>query len=150
MNVCRSPNNREEFEQYYQLRWEVLRQPWRQPLGSERDDKENASIHRMIIDENKQILAVGRLEKIDNVTGQIRFMAVQSNNQGLGLGKQMIHALELAAQQLGLTHIMLHARENAETFYTGLGYQSEHLSHLLYGEIQHIRMSKQMSLGVNK
>ena len=142
MNVCRSPSNALEFDQYYQLRWEMLRKPWQQPIGSERDDNENESTHRMIVDENNQVIAVGRLEQINNVMGQIRFMAVRDSAQGQGLGKQMMKALELAAKEQGLTRIVLHAREKAEAFYLGLGYQSDGLSHLLYGQIQHICMNK--------
>ena len=41
----KEPVTEEEFEQYYILRWRILRQPWNQPRGSEKDDKENKSIH---------------------------------------------------------------------------------------------------------
>lgn len=144
MHVCRSPQNASEFEQYYQLRWLILRKPWHQPLGSERDGNEETSTHRMIIDDKQQVLAVGRLEKLEQNTGQIRFMAVAEHSQGQGLGKQLMSALEYAAKTQGLTHIMLHARENAEKFYCDLGYKSSGLSHLLYGKIQHVRMTKQI------
>ena len=71
MNVCRAPITEQEFEQYYHLRWQVLRQPWQQPVGSERDTIEQTCIHRMIIDENNTVLAVGRLEKVNQFTGKI-------------------------------------------------------------------------------
>jgi len=35
MNTLRSSKNAEEFAQYYQLRWQILRKPWQQALGSE-------------------------------------------------------------------------------------------------------------------
>ena len=54
MNTCKAPQTSEEFEQYYQLRWEILRQPWHKALGSEQDELEQQSIHRMILDENNQ------------------------------------------------------------------------------------------------
>lgn len=150
MNVCRSPSNAEEFSHYYQLRWQILRKPWEQPIGSERDGNEDTSTHRLIINDNKQVLAVGRLEKNDNNSGQIRFVAVSNSAQGQGLGKQLMAELEREASIQGLTHIMLHARENAKDFYLGLGYQIQELSHLLYGEIQHIKMHKKIiSLEVN-
>ena len=145
MNVCRSPKNAVEFEQYYQLRWQVLRKPWGQALGSERDRLEQESFHRMIIDENNKVLAVGRLEKTSQFSGQIRFMAVSTAAQGQGLGQIIIKALELAAQKLGITDLTLNAREIAMTFYQKLGYQSHGFSHLLFDEIKHFAMSKTLT-----
>lgn len=145
MNVCRSPSNALEFEQYYVLRWEILRQPWGQPLGSERDTKEHECIHRMIIDDNYQMVAVGRLEQSSQFNGQIRFMAVRESAQGQGFGQQIMTALECEAKKLGITEITLNARENAEAFYQRLGYSSIALSHKLYGEIQHILMKKDLN-----
>ncbi|KGJ87920.1 bifunctional GNAT family N-acetyltransferase/hotdog fold thioesterase [Colwellia psychrerythraea] len=142
MNVCRSPKTAVEFEQYYQLRWQVLRKPWGQALGSERDSLEQESFHRMIIDENNTVLAVGRLEKSSQFSAKIRFMAVSSKAQGQGLGQIIIKALELAAQKLGITELSLNARESAMAFYLKLGYQSHGFSHLLFDEIKHFSMSK--------
>ena len=34
------PKSPEDFKKYYNLRYEVLRKPWNQPIGSERDRKE--------------------------------------------------------------------------------------------------------------
>ena len=145
MNVCRSPKTAEEFEQYYQLRWKILRQPWGQTLGSERDNLEQESIHRMIIDENDKVLAVGRLEKSSQFTGQIRFMAVSEAAQGQGLGQQMMSSLERQAQKLGITDLTLNARENAVSFYQRLSYTLHNFSHLLFDEIKHFSMSKTLT-----
>jgi len=146
MSVCRSPKTAEEFEQYYQLRWQVLRQPWGQALGSERDNLEQESFHRMVIDKNNKVLAVGRLEKTSQYSGQIRFMAVSQSAQGQGLGRQIIEALEQQAKILGITDLTLNARENALSFYQKLGYISKGFSHLLFDEIKHFTMSKELSL----
>lgn len=145
MNVCRSPKNALEFEQYYQLRWQILRKPWEQPLGSERDGLEQESLHRMIIDVNENVLAVGRLEKSSQFSGQIRFMAVSTKVQGQGLGQQIISELEYQAQKLGITEITLNAREDAVGFYRKLGYSLQDFSHLLFDKIKHFTMSKTLS-----
>ena len=149
MNVCRSPKTAVEFERYYQLRWQVLRKPWGQALGSERDGLEQESFHRMIIDENNKVLAVGRLEKTSQFCGQIRFMAVSPKAQGQGLGKIIINALELQAKKLGITDLTLNARENAMDFYQKLGYKSHGFSHLLFDEIKHFAMSKTLTHAKN-
>jgi thioesterase domain-containing protein len=146
MNVCRSPKTVLEFEQYYQLRWQVLRQPWGQALGSERDSLEKESFHRMIMDDNSKVLAVGRLEKTSQYSGQIRFMAVCPSTQGKGLGRKIIEALEQQAKKLGITELTLNAREIALSFYQKIGYISKGFSHLLFDEIKHFTMSKELPL----
>lgn len=142
MNCCRSPKNAIDFEKYYHLRWQVLRQPWQQPKGSEKDDVESQSFHRMVTNEVDDVLAVGRLERTGQYSGQIRYMAVSDAAQGQGLGKQIIQSLEVQAQQLGITDIVLNAREQALGFYEKLGYQLGQESHVLFDVIKHYQMSK--------
>jgi predicted GNAT family N-acyltransferase len=57
-----------------------------------------------------------------------------------------MHALEAQAQAKGWNEIILEARANAVPFYKSLGYQIEQESYLLFGEIQHYRMKKALSL----
>jgi thioesterase domain-containing protein len=142
MLVCRSPNNIAEFEQYYQLRWQVLRQPWDQVRGSERDKFEDNGIHRMVIDESDQVLAVGRLDYTAQFLGEIRFVAVSPFAQGQGLGQQIMASLEQKAQLLGINSLSLKARESAISFYQKIGYQVQEYSHLLFDEIKHFCMHK--------
>ena len=99
MNTLRSPESIDEFTQYYQLRWQILRKPWQQPLGSEQDEHDNCSIHRMFIDEHGTVQAVGRLEKINSQLAKIRYMAVSKHLQGQGLGKKIIIELEQQAMR---------------------------------------------------
>ena len=145
MNTLRAPNNAEEFAQYYQLRWQILRAPWQQALGSEQDEYEQQSIHRMIINDLGKPLAVGRLEQSLSNQGQIRYMAVCESAQGQGLGQQIIAELELQASKLGLTELVLNAREDAVKFYLNQGYQKHEISHILFDDITHYRMSKTLS-----
>ena len=144
MNTLRAPKTAEEFSQYYHLRWQSLRKPWQQALGSEQDTQESYAIHRMIIDEKAKVIAVGRLEKITEHQGKIRFMAVDENHQGQGLGQRIIKSLEHKASQLGMTEICLHARHQAVDFYQSLGYENQGYSHTLFDEIKHDRMMKKL------
>jgi len=140
------PTTSEEFKKYYNLRYEILRKPWGQPPGSERDEREETSIHRMIIDNKTgNALAVGRLQFNSTHEAQIRFMAVSDDLQGKGLGSQITSALEDVAQGKGIQHIILSARENALQFYKNNGYEIVKKTHLLFGEIQHWLMQKQIS-----
>ena len=149
MIECRAPENAAEFEQYYQLRWKILREPWQQLKGSEQDELESQSIHRLIINEKKHILAIGRLHFTGNGCAQIRYMAVDNNYSGQGLGRQIIESLEQAARRFGVNTIQLNAREAAKGFYLQLGYQGEKYSHTLFNNVKHIAMEKQLNKPVN-
>jgi len=149
MNTLRSPENAEEFEKYFQLRWQVLRKPWQQVQGSEQDEFESRALHRMLISDREQVLAVGRLEKSDNHQAQIRYMAVCESAQGLGYGQQIIAELESQASQLGFTQIVLNAREKAVSFYQKLGYQQQGYSHTLFDDIKHYKMIKTINAHPN-
>jgi N-acetylglutamate synthase-like GNAT family acetyltransferase len=137
----KTPVTEKEWKAYYALRYEVLRAPWNQPLGSEKDDKEDQGHHLAAFDRDK-IIGVGRLDSVDAVTGQIRFMAVAPHQQGRGVGAAVIEALEMEAWKQGKTQVILHAREVAVDFYAKAGYQMMEKSHLLFGEIQHFLMQK--------
>ena len=46
------PQTPEEFKQYYGLRYKILRKPWGQPKGSERDNNDEISYHRILHPQN--------------------------------------------------------------------------------------------------
>ena len=140
------PNSSDEFEQYYNLRYEVLRKPWLQPKGSEKDDGDKSSIHRMIIDEsNGKAVAVGRLQFNTSEEAQIRYMAVSDNYQLKGYGNIIVKTLEDIALNKGIRNIILQARENALKFYWKNGYEIIEKSYLLFDEIQHWLMVKKIT-----
>ena len=144
MNII-EPKSSKEFRKYYNLRYEILRKPWGQPVGSERDEGETTSIHRMIIDEKTgEVLAVGRLQFNSIDEAQIRYMAVLDEFQGQGLGSQIISALENVARGNGNKWMILSARGNAIQFYKNNGYNIVRKTHLLFGEIQHWLMQKEL------
>jgi ribosomal protein S18 acetylase RimI-like enzyme len=71
-------------------------------------------------------------------------MAVAENTQRSGIGRLLMQFAENKAREIKLTKIILHAREQAQSFYSKLGYRYEEKSHLLFGEIQHHLMSKEI------
>lgn len=146
MYKCRAPKNKIELDSYYQLRWQVLREPWQQPKGSEKDDLESQSYHRVIVDDMENILGVGRLHLVGQNLAQIRYMAITKLAQGKGLGKRLLDEFEIISAKLGVSIIELNARENALGFYLKLNYQNQGFSHILYHQIRHNKMIKTLSL----
>tara|TARA_B110000116_G_C16626412_1_gene486205 strand:- start:179 stop:616 length:438 start_codon:yes stop_codon:yes gene_type:complete len=140
------PNTSDEFKIYYKLRYEVLREPWFQPKGSERDEEEETSLHRMIIDEpHGKAVAVGRLQFNTIEEAQIRYMAVSDDYQGKGYGRKMVKALDNIAREKGSRKIILQSRGNAVKFYEKNGYKIIEKSYLLFDQIQHWLMEKELS-----
>ena len=140
------PNTSDEFKIYFNLRYEVLRKPWLQPKGSERDDGDETSLHRMIIDEpNGKAVAVGRLQFNTIEEAQIRYMAVSDDYQGMGYGSKIVKALDNIAREKGSRKIILQSRGNAVKFYEKNGYKIIEKSYLLFDEIQHWLMEKELS-----
>ena len=136
------PKTEEEFEEYYELRWQVLRKPWGKPRGSERDDIEDKSIHIMV--KNDNILGVGRLHFNSNKEAQIRYMAVSAAHRKQGIGTMILKKLEEMARKKGAKYVVLNAREHAIGFYKKNGYRIVEKSYILFGSIQHFKMMKEL------
>jgi len=145
MFECRAPTSQQEFDQYYHLRWKILRKPLNQEQGSERDNLETQSIHRAIFDDKGNVIAVARLHFSGMFSAQIRYMAVSDDFQGKGLGKKLVIALENFAISLGIKMISLKAREQAVNFYQNISYVNIGFSHLLFNEIKHFNMEKKLA-----
>ncbi|MEO8087895.1 MAG: GNAT family N-acetyltransferase [Bacteroidota bacterium] len=138
------PKSEEEMEKYFNLRYEILRKPWNQPQSSTKDEWEAQSIHVLLLDENNEAIACGRLQLNSKEEGQIRSMAVRDDMQGKGFGKKIIEYIEAKAKERGLKIITLDARINAVKFYERSGYVVVGESYLLFGVIPHFKMEKKL------
>ncbi len=130
----------QDFEAYYALRYKILRQPWGQPPGSERDTDDNSSCHALIKNEMQEAIAVCRLQLNNVHTAQLRYMAVREDMQGKGLGRSLLTYMEEIACEKGITQVVLHARENARDL--KCGYHLIEPSYLLWNIIPHYYMRK--------
>lgn len=139
--IIKSPQTRDEFFKYYDLRWKILRAPWNHPKGSEQDELEGQSIHIMVVDD-ELVIGVGRAHFNSDAEAQFRYMAVDDNCQGRGVGKLILDELEKRVSEKGAKKIILHARDNAVKFYERNGYRVVKKSHTLFGSIPHFLMEK--------
>jgi len=140
-----SPQTLEEWKDYFHLRWQILRAPSQQHVGSERDkyDDLESTVHLAAI-EDGQIYSIGRLHFILPEKAQIRYMATHPDFREKGLGSLILEALEKRAKDVGVQTIILNAREAAVSFYERKEYVNKGKGHILYGEIQHFKMEKQL------
>ncbi len=137
------PETNADFEKYFTLRYEVLRKPWNQPKGSEQDEGDKTSQHVCLLF-NDEVIGVCRLQLNSASEAQIRYMGVHSNYQGMHLGDIMLAYFEVRAKELGIKTIFLQAREKAVSFYKRNGYQMIEKTFLLFDQIQHYSMQKNL------
>ncbi len=137
------PSSDDELTAYYDLRWRILRKPWDQPRGSERDDLDASSFKLMLKTPGDRAVAVGRLHFNSPEEAQVRYMAVDSEWARSGLGSRILQGLEAEARKRGARTIVLNSRDNAVGFYEKHGYALAGKAGALFGgKVQHVRMSK--------
>lgn len=137
----RRPITPKEWDNYYDMRYNVLRKPLNQPLGSERNDGDLSGRHFALYD-NQILRAIARLDKADDGISQVRFVAVHPDSQGKGYGRKIMKAVEEISIKAGNKKMILHARDYALDFYLRLGYVKIEKSYKLFDVLQHYLMEK--------
>lgn len=140
----KQPVSEDEFKNYYRFRWQLLRAPWSQPQGSEVDELEEKCFHLMAVNAEDETIGVARLQFNNAAEAQIRYMAVSKSYERQGIGRKLISSMEEHARNSGIKFIVLDAREAAVSFYKKLDYEITEKSYLLFNEIQHFRMRKEL------
>ena len=130
----------DEMKEYYHLRWKILREPLGLEEGTEKDDLEDQSIHRVVKIDN-QIIGVGRLHFVDDNDAQIRYMAVEDNFRESGVGKLIVDEFIKISENRNTKKIILYARESVIDFYKKLAFDIVREAHKLEN-IQHFLMEK--------
>ena len=143
--TIKTPVTEEEMEQYYNLRWKVLRAPFNLPKGSEKDDMEEESYHIIAITDENKVVGTGRVHFNDEEEAQIRFMAIDSPASGRSLGRRILSSLEEYARKNKASCVILNAREKAVSFYTRNGYKAIGEGLTTHGNIRHKKMRKFLS-----
>ena len=119
----RAPENEGELNQYFHFRWQILRAPFKLPQGSEKDEYESVSEHRLVCDANGAVLAVGRVHLNAPEEAQIRHVAVAAEYRMQGVGRFIIGALEEVARKLGAERVVTNSMESSVAFFKHCGYQ---------------------------
>jgi GNAT superfamily N-acetyltransferase len=138
----RTPISPDEWDDYYRLRYLVLRKPLGQPEGSERNEGDLTGEHFALYQDNI-LKAIARLDNYAPTISQVRFVAVDSSIQGKGYGKLIMEAVEKRSIETGNTKMILHARDYAVPFYEKLNYKLIEKSYKLFDVLQHYLMEKE-------
>lgn len=143
MYQLRVPATEQELKNYYRFRWEMLRKPLNQAEGSEKDAYDTLAHHQVAVDENEQIVAIGRLYINADNEAAIRFLAVDPTLRSRGLGTLIAMTLESVARKEGVKRVVCSAREDAVDFFTKLGFVNQgEITTMQTTPLRHYLMSK--------
>lgn len=145
MIIIKSPETREEFKEYYALRFEILRKPWGQPKGTEKDDYEPISQHFMAVDEQtRKIVGVVKLFEKEPGVGWFSHLGVASEFQKKGVGKLLMERVESTARSKGYKTLGCMSRLNTTAYFEKMGYTIAGLPGHYFGTIQVAWMEKSL------
>lgn len=140
-----TPNSEQDFADYFTFRWKMLREPWKAPVGSEKDEYEQVSQHRMIRHPNGEVVAVGRVHMNSAEEAQVRHIAVAKNFQGQGLAKMLLASLESVARLEGAVRMVTNSTQLSIPFFSSAGFETDStISSELGGQQRH-QMVKKLS-----
>lgn len=120
-----TPATEDELAAYYHFRWEMLRKPWNNPLGSEKDEYDQVGHHRMVREPDGRLIAIARLHYNSSDEAQIRHVAVSPDYQGKGLGRFIVSSLEGLAMEEGVKTLVTNSREISVPFFRHCGYEMQ-------------------------
>jgi ribosomal protein S18 acetylase RimI-like enzyme len=137
------PESKQDFDRYYDLRWKLLREPLKQPKGSERDELEERALHIMACRWDRVPVAVGRAHFNTDIEAQIGYVAVEPRFQETGLESAVLKNLEDEVRHLGAKYVVLQSRDTAVSFYEKQGYKIVSQSYTLFESVPHFLMRKE-------
>ena len=145
MIIIKHPVTHEDFKEYYSLRYEVLRKPWGQAKGTEKDDYEPISEHFMAVDDQTQkIVGVVKLCDKEPRVGWFSHLAVELGHQKKGIGTLLVKTVEQAAAEKGYKVIGCWSRLNTTLYFERFGYKIVGLPTNYFGTIQVAWMEKEL------
>lgn len=144
MYTVSAPANEEELTAYFECRWRCLREPWGFPVGSEKDEYESVSEHRVVKNSSGQIVAVGRVHLNTSEEAQIRHIAVSDEFRRKGLGHIILGALEQVARDLGANRAVTNSRETSIDFFAACGFKIQDDAPSELGKLKRKQMVKNL------
>lgn len=122
MFTVSAPLTQEELDRYFHFRWQWLREPWGYPEGSEKDEYEIVSEHRVVKTASGKIVACGRVHLNTSEESQIRHIAVDKEYRRKGVGQIILEALEQVSRDLGAERAVTNSRQSSIEFFTNQGF----------------------------
>ena len=142
MFTISTPRSEQELNDYFHFRWRWLREQWGFPPGSEKDEYETVSEHRVILSPSGDIVACGRIHLNSAEEAQIRHIAVDKKYRRKGVGLIILGALEVVARDLGAKRAVTNSRETSMSFFSACGFEVESKAPTELGKLKRKHMFK--------
>lgn len=115
----------EDLQAAFDIRKKVFVEEQHVPLEDEFDefDTLTAPCKHILVAADNQIAGTGRIRWVDGV-GKLERICILPEFRSLGLGKEIVLALEKIAQEEKTASVKLHGQTHAEKFYQKLGYET--------------------------
>ncbi|AOZ91579.1 GNAT family N-acetyltransferase [Paenibacillus crassostreae] len=136
----------EQLQYGMDIRKKVFVDEQKVPLELEIDEYDNISpdVHHVLIQDNGEYVATGRIIYYDDDTAKMQRIAVLKEYRAKGFGRVLMIAMEELALELGLHYAVLDAQIQAENFYAKQGYEVISKEPFLDAGIMHVRMKKKL------
>lgn len=144
MFTVETPKSKKDIADYFAFRWLWLREPWGYPKGSEKDEYEGVSEHRVVKDAKDQIVACGRVHLNTGEEAQIRHIAVHKDYRRAGVGQIVLAALEQVARDIGAERAVTNSRESSISFFQSCGFEIIDEAPNELGKLKRKQMRKQL------
>ncbi|WP_133470687.1 bifunctional GNAT family N-acetyltransferase/hotdog fold thioesterase [Paraglaciecola marina] len=144
MYKIEDPTSEQDYEEYFAFRWKMLRAPWNFPKGSEKDEYEQVSEHRLIRNSQGEVIAIGRVHMNTAEEAQVRHVAVEKDYQGKGLASMLVSSLESVARAEGAVRIVTNSTQVSIPFFQSVGFEIESETPKELGEQQRQQMVKRL------
>ncbi len=116
----------EKFERILELDYAVLYRDFGVPRDSDWYHSAEHDVHAVVLASGSRLLGAARLIGAPgDASRQLRQVAVEPAVRGMGLGAELVVALEDRAREEWAEEIWLNARDSAIGFYERLGYVAE-------------------------
>ncbi len=134
--------NSDDYHKSVQLRERILRVPLGKRFNPEYLEQDKGDWHFAAF-ENGKVIGTLIVKPLDKQTVKIRQVAVDTLQQGKGIGKKLMQHAEQFARQKGFKHAILHARFYTIAFYKKLGYKITSGPFIEVG-MEHYKMEKDL------
>ena len=145
MITIKTPRTKDDYRAYYDLRYKVLREPWGQPKGTEKDDFEPISHHFMAVDEDSgEVVGVIKFFEKEPSVAWVSHLAIKSSLQRTGVGRQLLEYTEAQAREQGYKKIGCQSRLTTTGYFEKAGYRISGIPTRYFGTTQVVWMEKDL------
>ncbi|HEC97398.1 MAG TPA: GNAT family N-acetyltransferase [Nitrospirae bacterium] len=122
MNIGEIKKGDALYKKAFELRYLLFFKEHNLPKEVINDEKEDKSTH-IAISQEDELIAYGRLSKVNTTEFQISQMVVSPLYQNQGYGVKLLQEIMQIAKNKGAKNIMLNARTTATNLYKKLGFE---------------------------